>query len=376
MTSGGSERQSAYIPALDGLRFVAFFLVYMHHSFYTRSDALSFFQGNMWFGVELFFLLSGYLITRLLLKEKRDTGTISWKRYGVRRILRIWPLYFAMILVFSATGWFNFEENYLPHFLSFITFTNNIHSAFSGWPNAPVISPLWTISSEEQFYLTLPVLAGVAIVSRRYFAAIALAWLTVALVFRFVMVLEEIPYPAIWVLTPAKPEALLAGVAFAVFEKEMLSFRWKWLVMAALAGVSVWILFFTGLLWEPGLHQTWLFFGSAGLALAMLWAVRTMPVIAAPLAWKPIAYLGRISFGLYVFHRLSMYLADAIIPQIYDRDAVTANGWVQADTWLWLQGFVIVLGVTIVFAVLSYEFFEKPFLKLKTRFEFIEGRPV
>jgi len=371
MTSGGSSvRPSGYIPALDGLRFIAFFLVYMHHSFYTRYDALSVFQGNMWFGVELFFLLSGYLITRLLLAEKRDTGTISWKRYGMRRILRIWPLYFVMVLLFSATGWFNYEDNYLPHFLSFITFTNNIHSAFSGWPNTPVISPLWTISSEEQFYLTLPLLAGAAVASRRYFAAIALAWLTVALVFRVVLVLEGVPYPAIWVFTPAKPEALLAGVAFAVFEKELLAFRFKWLAMALIAAVSIWILFFTGLLWEPGLHQTWLYFGSAGLALAMLWAVLSAPLIAAPLAWKPIAYLGRISFGLYVFHRLSMYLSLKLIPQIYDRDLALT------DTWIWTQGFVIVFVATVGFAALSYQFLEKPFLKLKTRFEFIHGRPV
>jgi peptidoglycan/LPS O-acetylase OafA/YrhL len=144
--------------------------------------------------------------------------------------------------------------------------------------------------------LTLPLLAGAAVASRRYFATIALAWLTVALVFRVVLVLEDVPYPAIWVFTPAKPEALLAGVAFAVFEKELLAFRFKWLAMALIAAVSIWILFFTGLLWEPGLHQTWLYFGSAGLALAMLWAVLSAPLIAPPLAWKPIAYLGRISF--------------------------------------------------------------------------------
>ncbi|MEE2566448.1 acyltransferase family protein [Hyphobacterium marinum] len=376
MTAGSSVPSSGYIPALDGLRFVAFFLVFLHHSFYTPLDGLSYFQGNMWFGVELFFLLSGFLITRLLLVERRETGRISWKRYGLRRILRIWPLYFAMILVFSATGWFNFEDNYWPHFLSFITFTNNIHSAFSGWPNAPVISPLWTISSEEQFYLVLPFLAGLAVVSRRAFLGVAAAWLIVALVFRFVFILEDVPYPAIWVFTPAKPEALLAGVVMAVFERQMLVWRWKWLAIAALTAVSVWILFFTGLLWEPGWHQAFLYFGSAGLAAAMLWAVLSTPILSAPLGWRPIAYLGRISFGLYVFHRLAMYLADWLVPQIYDRDAVSANGWVVDDPWVWIQGFVLVFAVTVVFAALSYQFLEKPFLKLKTRFEFIEGRPV
>ena len=377
MTSGGSSvSSSGYIASLDGLRFVAFFLVYLHHSFYTGYDALSYFQGNMWFGVELFFLLSGFLITRLLLAERQQTGTISWKRYGMRRILRIWPLYFTVILLFSATGWFNYEDNYWPHFLSFMTFTNNIHSAFAGWPSSPVISPLWTISSEEQYYLILPFLAGLAVTSRRAFLGVALAWLAIALIFRFILILEDVPYPAIWVFTPAKPEALLAGVAMAVYERELLAFRWKWLVIGALTAVSVGILFFAGLLWVPGWHQAILFYGSAGLAAAMLWAVLSSSLLSVPLGWRPIAYLGRISFGLYVFHRLSMYLADFLIPQIYDRDAVTANGWVMADTGLWAQGFIIVFLITVGFAALSYQFLEKPFLKLKTRFEYIEGRPV
>ncbi len=108
----------------------------------------------------------------------------------------------------------------------------------------------------------------------------------------------------------------------------------------------------------------------------MLWAVLSSSLLSVPLGWRPIAYLGRISFGLYVFHRLSMYLADLLIPQIYDRDAVTANGWVMADTGLWAQGFIIVFLITVGFAALSYQFLEKPFLKLKTRFEYIEGRPV
>lgn len=370
MTVAAPAGRNGYIPALDGLRFIAFLLVFLHHSLYTGSAHFTAFQQTMWFGVELFFVLSGFLITRLLIAEFSQTGGISLKRYAWRRILRIWPLYFFAIATFSLFVGYNQESDYLSHLLSLATFTQNLHAAFSGWPNFPLVSHLWTIAAEEQFYLFIPAFAFLAVRSRRQFLIVAGAWLFISLVFRIVMIREAVPYPAIWVFTLAKPEALLAGVALAIFERQALAWRFRWVAIAGLAIAGLFLLFGIGAIWEPGWHQAVIYYGSAGLALAMLWAVLGAPALSAILALRPLAYLGKISFGLYVFHRLPIVLAGDYLPQIHNAER-TAGSWL-----IWAADFSIILGATVLLASLSYHFLERPFLKLKTRFETISSRPV
>src|ERR1043165_7686953 len=159
-----------YFPGLNGVRFIAAFLVILDHLelfksyFQIRSfwsEAFSSHLGQ--FGVTIFFVLSGYLITYLLLLEKKETG-ISIKRFYIRRILRIWPLYFIiMMLGFFVFPHFAFldiptyspvGDNFLEKFLLFLFFLTNV--AFVYFPGVPYANVLWSVAVEEQFYLIWP----------------------------------------------------------------------------------------------------------------------------------------------------------------------------------------------------------------------------
>jgi peptidoglycan/LPS O-acetylase OafA/YrhL len=152
---------SFYRPGLDILRALAFLLVFVAHGLVseinrpTQAGAIAR-MGE--FGVSIFFFLSSYLITELLLREKRDTGTIHVPAFYVRRILRIWPLYFAMI----AVGWFcgQFSPSHALSFAwgaSLLLLFTNWYTVGHGYPPG-FLFPLWSISVEEQFYLAWPLI--------------------------------------------------------------------------------------------------------------------------------------------------------------------------------------------------------------------------
>jgi peptidoglycan/LPS O-acetylase OafA/YrhL len=109
------------------------------------------------YGVDLFFVLSAYLITELLFREKEQRGTLDVKGFYVRRLLRIWPLYYVFVPLAFAIPFFNpgreFSVRYL---LPFLMLAGNWSLTLQGWHAGPVVIPLWSISVEEQFYLLWP----------------------------------------------------------------------------------------------------------------------------------------------------------------------------------------------------------------------------
>lgn len=156
-----------YFPNLDGLRFYAFLAVFFAHSFWTEFDYIS---NNQLFsllkivaykgvlGVNFFFVLSGFLITYLLLEEKAATGKIDILAFYMRRVLRIWPLYYFVIFVGfvlipyvqSRLGQPTPESANLFQYLFFI-------GNFGDKPTSAVLGILWSIAVEEQFYLVWPI---------------------------------------------------------------------------------------------------------------------------------------------------------------------------------------------------------------------------
>ena len=162
-----------YRPELDVLRFFAFFSVFCYHALpgvevgnhsgWERAAAigLSAFKSAGSFGVCLFFVLSSFLITELLIRERSKTGTVHIKAFYTRRILRIWPLYFFFLFVGFLLGHLVPEWNLeTPRLLAFLALLGNWYVAVFGWSANP-IAPLWSISIEEQFYLIWPGLAKV-----------------------------------------------------------------------------------------------------------------------------------------------------------------------------------------------------------------------
>jgi len=179
---------SFYRPELDILRFFAFLGVYLSHS--LRHDPAQLMKSHITekaalllaaiassgrFGVQLFFLLSGYLITSLLLREKEVTGHINVRAFYVRRILRIWPLYFFVLTLAALWPW----SGRLPlsYFAGFLLLAGNWIVVLFGVADSWAII-LWSVSIEEQFYLLWPL--GMKFFSRRGWLYTALGLIATA----------------------------------------------------------------------------------------------------------------------------------------------------------------------------------------------------
>ena len=183
-----------YFPELDGMRFIAFLLVYLFHqgipwpvlARLVGDTATRRLQENGGYGVQLFFILSGYLITTLLLREEARYGRIALRAFWIRRILRIWPLYYLIVLI----GFFvifpfgpqftvaSFLATLKTHFLPFVLFLGNWSMLLINPIPSDSLSVLWSVCVEEQFYLIVPLL--IALVMPRFRIALVglvAAWL-------------------------------------------------------------------------------------------------------------------------------------------------------------------------------------------------------
>jgi peptidoglycan/LPS O-acetylase OafA/YrhL len=139
-----------YIKSLDGVRALAIILVMTFHAGITHFG---------WMGVQLFFVLSGYLITGILWKEKFKNASLSFKfkKFWVRRSLRIFPLYFGYLIVLGISFVIvNFPSYYTLYAPYLFTYTFNYTRLLSGWQGNPLFTHLWSLSIEEQFYLFFP----------------------------------------------------------------------------------------------------------------------------------------------------------------------------------------------------------------------------
>jgi len=155
------KQKPDYFPILDAFRFFAFFRVFLLHI--PAAEVNPFFfkitEGGET-GVDFFFVLSGFLITYLFIKEQNSTGAIDGKKYFLRRALRIWPLYFLGIViafigiyVSNATGT-DSGDGYKPNLLTLLTFTENYRMIFTdGFPDGAPLRVLWSVCVEEHFYI-------------------------------------------------------------------------------------------------------------------------------------------------------------------------------------------------------------------------------
>ncbi len=202
---GGAKKLKAfYRPELDVLRFGAFLLVFLSHAF-GRIHLISYGGG---YGVDVFFALSSYLITTLLLAEKERTGTIRAKDFYIRRGLRIWPLYFVFLLLIVPLSHFALHDHLNRKYLAlFAIGLGNWACVFWGFPSS-IAAPLWSVSVEEQFYGVWP------FVAKRFFRhipALACALLLVANASRVWLVTHGASHTAVWCNTLARLDPIAGG---------------------------------------------------------------------------------------------------------------------------------------------------------------------
>jgi peptidoglycan/LPS O-acetylase OafA/YrhL len=217
-----------YRPELDVLRFLAFFAVFFHHTamympeFFAKHHVPAFLgvlestlakAGG--FGVDLFFVLSAYLITELLMREKSRRGVLDIPSFYVRRILRIWPLYYCFVALVAAVPALHASDHFSSHhFVPFLFLLGNWGCVAFGFPSHSVCGLLWSVCVEEQFYLLWPPV--VSRLSRRNILFAAVVMIVVANVARALAILAHAHYPQVWCNTLARLDPIAVGVLVAV----------------------------------------------------------------------------------------------------------------------------------------------------------------
>lgn len=365
-------KQFSYHPELDVLRFFAFLAVFFHHA--LPGDASYYIRGGVWptatewlltmkeagaYGVDLFFVLSSYLITELLLREHASTGKFNIPAFYLRRALRIWPLYFTFLAatVFLIPAILPNDRLAPVYAVSFALFVGNWACASYGLPFS-VASPLWSISVEEQFYIGWPLLLRFFGIDR--IKILALLLLAIALVTRVFMAANGFEHPAVWCNTLARLDPIAIGAVLAVFlsgrTPQLSNVRRVVLGGVAIAG----FLFVARYLKQDGPTSiaAYLVTALAGVLLLVAFLKADAPLLrVAPFSW--LVYLGRISYGLYVFHLLALTLVTQLIlvPQLGVKFSFEGR-------------LIVSFLLTVVLAAASYRWLEQPFLRLKKRFSY------
>src|ERR1700730_15737223 len=175
MPSSPVSKGARHIPSLDGLRGVSILLVILGHARETLgfpSWIPSYAKDHAALGVQIFFVISGYLITTLILNEERKTGTISLKLFYARRTLRIFPLCYLYLFVLTIGVWAGMLQFPRYNLLFAVAYLTNVVPVATG---AWVTGHLWSLSAEEQFYLVWPAAVKVAGKKRALIAAAMVA---------------------------------------------------------------------------------------------------------------------------------------------------------------------------------------------------------
>jgi peptidoglycan/LPS O-acetylase OafA/YrhL len=377
MVSTKPTANKIFFENLDGLRFFCFLSVFLFHSFETQKAAILdnglfiFFKetlfGNGFLGVNFFFVLSGFLITYLLIKEKNANKNIHIVNFWIRRILRIWPLYFACVfygfVIFPYTkilaGGVPAETANPWYYIGFISNFDYIHK---GLPDARGLGVLWSVSIEEQFYLAWPVLLSFFAVKKFWIPLTVI--LAGSLVFRAlndVEILHEMH-----TLSCIGDMALGGLGAWCILE--ISSFKRKITELPRLAIIGIYACFVFVFLFRDefllssyGLRIFERLLISSIMLLIILEQCYCRNSFYKMQNFKIPSRLGVITYGLYCLHFIIISLTLGATQLLGLNDSVWEVVFLET---------IIGLLITIAVSLFSYRFFEKPFLKLKDKFAF------
>lgn len=366
---------SKRLPELDGYRGIAIATaVYYHYIQYPLqvppSSLLARFNDAtrpVLAGLEMFFILSGFLIGGILLDARSSPN--YFKTFYVRRFCRILPIYLLFLgivaVAYRVVPWwpypspsYSFFWGNMPWY-SYLTFTQNFWMAKWNTLGPSILSITWSLAVEEQFYLLLPVI--VRLVRRE------------ALPFVFVSGIVLAPFVRLFLgyhfrgnlyvtytLLPCRMDSFCLGALCAYFVRQQ--DKWDWLVanrkavwIAALALVAG-----MPMLNQPGIPFTglWLFVGQSWMSVfftLLMILVLTKPEgrLGAVMRWKGFLELGEVGYGVYLYH-LAIYCAVVV--------SLTRHGWTLA-TWKDFAATVLAFAVTMGLAKLSWRYFEKPIIR-------------
>src|SRR5713101_6650213 len=367
-----------YYPELDAIRFFLFCAVWSFHALPREESVYAMYHvpavlADLITGIikagmcslDLFFVLSAFLITELLLRERELRGSADLKAFYIRRLLRIWPLYFFVLALACLFSVFD-RSQFLGwgYGVAYLLFMGNWIDIFRGFPRARIIAPMWSVSFEEQFYLLWPLVLVRA--SKRTICRIAIGLLAVANFVRLILLLKHQGGQPIWWNTFARLDTIAFGILLAmILHRRTLRLGLPARLALLLGGFAAWVVVgnYCGLLDPfPTIVR-----GMIGYPLMSLGCVAIfLSVLGAPqdgarfLKNSRLVYLGKISYGLYAYHILGLQLSD----HFFNRFHPSHGQWT-----LTLLGALL---ITFILAGASFKWLESPFLRLKReRFTYI-----
>ena len=320
------------ILELDGLRGLAILAVFFHHALHLKL---------LWMGVDLFFVLSGFLITGVLLSMKDKPMHQYFSHFYGRRARRLLPAY-ALILILASLL---FGISWMRHWYLYLGLMNLLEPLRISRPQA--FDPLWSLAVEEQFYLVWPFI--VYLLSEKQIARVAMALVVLAPVLRGVV---HLPNPwGVYMLTPFRMDLLAMGslLALAYRHAKPLLVRYGFRIGAALVGLGLGVLFALSRAGQATYANTrvgnvLIFEGSLVVVTGMMvWALGGG--FSRWLRWPPLRYIGQISYSMYLVHLGILVLLSR-----------------------WLHSFQLAvagLAAAVVFASVSWYGLEKPVLHYK-----------
>jgi len=378
--------KKAYFPHIDGLRFFAFFVVLISHlsiftgygaELYSPIRKLFLTHGDL--GVTFFFTLSGFLITYLLLQERKEEGAVSLKHFYIRRGLRIWPVYLVVIIC----GFFIFPYLIdtplavsllapLSRLPAYIFFVGNIDLVYMGYASV-IIGVLWSLAVEEQFYLVWPLVFKK--IKTSTIPWVLGAVIIASFIYRFIHFenFEIIRYMTFSVISDLAIGCFLAYLVF--LKKGFVEFferipRWAILLnyilvffYPVLRGVLSFLI--SGLFYQTmyALESVIFCILFSGIIMEQCFAKNSFFKSGNS---KTLIYLGKISYGLYAYHMIALVLVLWFgvvffgLPLEYNSIAILLN--ISVATFV----------ISLFLAHISYTYMEKPILKLKEKIGYLK----
>lgn len=370
VAGSGSKKTYLYFPNLDGIRAIAAFMVVISHiQLHKKNSGIhtSDFIDSRNFGkigVTIFFTLSGFLISYLLLEEKTKFGSISRKSFYIRRILRIWPLYFLLIII----GFFIYPaQGSVKALLLSVLLMPNVAFCLKLLPN--MFDPIWSIGVEEQFYIFHPHIFRFTKMQHILYTltAVLLVLIILNLVVRefqytngFLLALDQFLY-----FTRFDDMMIGAVVALLYFntKNNVFAFRFQRLfdlifneyVHLMLATVLI-VFMFIFVRKE---------IGQGDIVISILVSLLIVKLCEPSankslLANKALGYCGKISYGIYLLHKYPLFLMIYLVKTYFNN---------QSDFFQNIFVYVGTIASVILLASISYYGFERYFLRLKSRFQ-------
>lgn len=363
----GTKPGRRHFHTFDALRFFAFFKVFLLHLPVVAFPWFNFIRAGGGIGVQFFFVLSGFLITYIVCEEKQRTGNLNLKNFFLRRALRIWPLYYAMVAVAYATPFIlqhylhlsSSADGYKPDFLMSVLFLENYQMMIThDHANVSPLSVMWSLCIEEHFYIVWGlVLYFIQVSTLRMVIVVSIVLAPTA---RFIYVGYNIPTSDLITNIDLFAYGALPAYLWIEHEEKVaqrlnhISFRAKLLFVGV---VLIVVLLCSQLKGDAAFILTTSLLGILFATVLLL----TLPENNR-LKIKDnnvLSRLGLYTYGLYLFHTLVINLL---------RQVFLMKNWDYNTTGGAIIFIIASIVLTLFFSILSYHFFEKPFLKLKKYF--------